>query len=193
MQRASGEWDVARRSRTRLGGCSLLALHHAKLTALLPAPLHEQQPPSAVPCAGSGPAVQGSISAGTGEEVAVPGWAGEGGSGCHHGWDTLGIRQSQQYLEGCFALEVNFEPQSLHSRCHDFCWSWKINLKSSVFQSEELALLEASLHAPNLSIELSSQIFANSCSSSKTCLECGPDAVPGYKSDPQSLTGSVYC
>lgn len=126
--------------------------------------------------------------------MAAPGWAGEGGSGCHHGRDALGIRQSQQYLEGCFALGMNFGPQSLHSRCHDFCWSWKINLRGSEFQSEELAAhLEAPLHAPNLSIELSYQIFANSCFSNKAGLVRGPDSVPGYKSDPQSLTGCVYC
>ena len=156
MQRASGERDLARRSRGQARRLQphCFALHQAGCS-----PCCSSAPaaaPCAAPCAGSGPAVPGSVSAGTGEEVAVPGWAGEGGSGCHHSRDMLGIRQSQQYLEGCFALGVNFGPQSLHSRCHDFCWSWKINLRGSEFQSEELAALrEAPLHAPNVSIELS--------------------------------------
>lgn len=110
----------------------------------------------------------------TGEKVAVLGWAEESGSSCHHSPDMLGIRRSHQYLEGCFALGGNFELPSLHSRHHNFCWSWKINLKSSEFQPEELAtLLEGPLHALNLSIKLSYQIFANSCFSNKSCLLCG--------------------
>lgn len=106
--------------------------------------------PCAVPRAGSGPTAQGSVSPGAREEVTVPGWAEKGGGGCYHSQDMLGIRQSQHYLEGCCALGVNFGPQSLHSRCHDFCWSWKINLGGSDLQLEELAtLLEAPLHAPD--------------------------------------------
>lgn len=49
MRRASGERDLARRSRSRLGSCSLIALHHAEVAPLLPSPPHEQQLPVLCP------------------------------------------------------------------------------------------------------------------------------------------------
>lgn len=80
------------------------ALHHAELAALLPAPLEEQQPL----CCISGSATQGSISAGAGEG----GQCQQGQGGCPiqlEGWHSLGVlgvRQSQQDLKACFALEI---------------------------------------------------------------------------------------
>lgn len=129
MQRASGEGDVGRRSRARLG----VALYPAELAALLPAPPHQRQLPVLCPVL---------------DATLLP--RGGGGSG------RVGIRWNQQYLEGGFALGVHFGPLSLWSRCCDFCWSWKTNFRGGEFQPEELAaLLEALSHAPNLSIELS--------------------------------------
>lgn len=121
--RSSGDQDLARRSCASLGGCSLVALHHTKLAALLPAPLHKQHPPEL--------------------DLALLAqgrrWQQRGGS--RGWWWLLGFRQSQQNLEGYFASGDNFESLSLHSECHDLCWNWKTKLGGSEVQSEELAAL----------------------------------------------------